>query len=290
MTSLGDAVPDDDGPGQGAGDEHKMSFIGRLSLGMLLLVVGGLLLYLIITLWPALDAAKLGKSGHFTWFWHRFVALPDATLMLFVALVSALGSYIHVTVSFSSFVGNRNLASSWTWWYLLRVFVGSALAVIFYFAVRGGFMTGGGDSKDVNIYGIGALSGMVGLFSKQATDKLREIFETAFKVGKGYGDDARADNLSNPVPKLTGVEPASLAVAGAASVTLDGEGFIATSQVSVTMADGTSPPATTTYNSATRVTVVLAPGHVAIPGALTFKVTNPPPGGGTSQPLIVQVA
>jgi hypothetical protein len=46
------------------------------------------------------------------------------------------------------------------------------------------------------VYGIAAISGLVGLFSKQATDKLREVFDTAFRVNKG-GDSERADNLDS---------------------------------------------------------------------------------------------
>src|SRR6202008_2844988 len=105
------------------------------------------------------------QNGDVTWFWKTFHLIPDATMMLFVALVSALGSYIHVTVSFSTFAGNRELGKSWLWWYLLRAFVGSALGVIFYFALRGGFLTGSSSASDINVYGIGALAGLVGLFS-----------------------------------------------------------------------------------------------------------------------------
>jgi hypothetical protein len=41
------------------------------------------------------------------------------------------------------------------------------------------------------------LGGLVGLFSKQATDKLAEVFETLFRTEPGHGDDTREDSLAN---------------------------------------------------------------------------------------------
>jgi hypothetical protein len=146
------------------------------------------------------NAANTGQSASVTWFWRRIELSADATLLLLVILISALGSYIHITVSFSDFAGNRQLVSSWVWWYVLRVFVGSALAVLFYFAIRGGFFSTSSGGSEINVYGIAALAGLVGLFSKQATDKLREIFDTAFRTQPGHGDDARGDSVVTPTP------------------------------------------------------------------------------------------
>jgi hypothetical protein len=169
-----------DGPAQRRAGEKEMGQSGKLGLGLLFLGLGFIFLYLLVTLWPAVEAANDGMDGGVTWFWRRFELSADATILLLVILVSAVGSYIHVTVSFSDFAGNRQLVGSWFWWYVLRVFVGSALAVLFYFAIRGGFFSAASGSEEINVYGIAALAGLVGLFSKQATDKLREIFDTAF--------------------------------------------------------------------------------------------------------------
>ena len=38
------------------------------------------------------------------------------------------------------------------------------------------------------------------MFSKQATDKLRELFDNLFKTESGQGDDARADKLAANIP------------------------------------------------------------------------------------------
>ncbi len=275
-------------PAARTADQGEIAPWAKHGLGIALFVVGVLLLYLTVTLWPAIDAAKLNKPGHVTWLGFGFTLVPDASMMLLVLLVSALGSYIHATVSFSDFVGNRQLAASWMWWYLLRVFVGSSLAVIFYFAIRGGFFSGASNSTDLNVYGIAALSGLVGLFSKQATDKLREIFDTAFKTGKGVGDDARGDSIVNPPPTLQGSEPVSLSP-GLLSIMLVGTGFIPGSIVSVLAPGGKSEPRKVRLKSSTALKVTLLAKDAKEAGELTFTVTNPQPGGGTSAPLRVKV-
>lgn len=168
------------------------------SLGVLLMVIGISLISLVIAMWPIVADATTRPTGEeqtFDWLGFTYHLTPDAALILLVVLVSALGSFVHAATSFADYVGNRQLKISWVWWYLLRVLVGSALALIFYFAVRGGFFANDASSGAVNPYGIAAVSGLVGLFSKQATDKLREIFDTAFRVSEGDGDAARDDSL-----------------------------------------------------------------------------------------------
>jgi hypothetical protein len=176
--------------------------VGRTLLGTLMLVLGAAMLYLVVALWPAIQAAtKAGsRTASVTWFGYEWRPTPDAALLTLVVLSSGVGSYVHAAVSFSDYVGNRTLHASWIWWYLLRVFVGSSLAVITYFAIRGGFLGTGTTTTDINPFGIAAVAGFVGLFSKQATDKLREIFDTAFRVEKG-GDRERLDGLGVPAQR-----------------------------------------------------------------------------------------
>jgi len=59
-------------------------------------------------------------------------------------------------------VGNRRFALSLVWWYVLRLFIGVALAVVFYCAVRGGFLSTEAGSQDLNPYGVAALAALVG--------------------------------------------------------------------------------------------------------------------------------
>jgi hypothetical protein len=121
-------------------------------------------------------------------------------VLLLVMVTGALGSFVHTATSFSDFVGNQKLSTNWVWWYILRPFIGMALAAIFYVAIRAGLLTGGGQAATINIFGVAALSGMVGMFAKQATDKLSEVFDTIFKVAPGEGDRQRKDGLVSPIP------------------------------------------------------------------------------------------
>jgi hypothetical protein len=92
-------------------------------------------------------------------------------------------------------VGNRTLTASWFWWYITRPFLGSALAVIFYAVLRGGFMAGTpADAKAVNPFGVIAIGALVGMFADKASDKLADIFDTLFK-----GADTRSGKLGAPV-------------------------------------------------------------------------------------------
>ena len=105
-------------------------------------------------------------------------------LFLLVVLAGALGSFVHVTRSFVDFIGNRTLRPSWTWWYVLQPFTGSALAVVVYLVIRGGFFVGTSAGGMLNPFGFVAVAALVGLFSKQATNKLDELFNTMFRTDK----------------------------------------------------------------------------------------------------------
>ncbi|MBQ0959031.1 hypothetical protein KAK06_08665 [Ideonella sp. 4Y11] len=124
----------------------------------------------------------------------------DARLILIVMCAGALGSFVHASTSFASYVGNKRLVLSWAWWYALRPFIGMALALIFYFVVRGGLLSTNAAASEMSVYGVAAVAGLVGMFSKQATDKLRELFDNLFRTEQGHGDDARDDKLGGNQP------------------------------------------------------------------------------------------
>lgn len=176
-------------------------------IGLYMIVMAMLLTYVVFCLFPERVA---GENNRLVWntaikvFRHQGQISPETRLLLLVMAMGALGSYIHAATSFVSYVGNRSFIKSWTWWYVLRPFIGVALAVIFYFVVRGGFLSAGADASDTSPYGFAALAGLVGMFSKQATDKLEELFSDLLVTRKGGGDQKRGDKLSanRPVGEL----------------------------------------------------------------------------------------
>lgn len=161
------------------------------AFGIYLVVLNLALVFALVKLWPG-TIPLADKSGVRLWGNLEFELWIETRYLLLVAVAGALGSYIHLATSFADFLGNRQLLWSWQWWYLLRPFIGTALAVVVYFAVRGGLIAGSAGAQTLSPYGVAAISGLAGMFSKQATDKLREVFETFFRTEK---PPARADEL-----------------------------------------------------------------------------------------------
>jgi hypothetical protein len=202
------------------------------------------------------------------WWWEgtfhpNIWVLPEHCYLFMVIVGGALGSYIHATTSFTDYVGNRKLVSSWNWWYVLRPFIGVVLALIFYFVVRAGFLTGGGD---INPYGVIALAALAGMFSKQATDKLEEVFTTIFRPAPGKGDAKRGDKLG--APTISGMAPREGPTSGGTEVTITGTGFVDKPSVKF---DGLSATLVT-FTNATTIKATTPP-HAA--GTVEVVVTNP---------------
>ena len=82
--------------------------------------------------------------------------------------------------------------------------------------------------------------------------------------------------FQNPVPTLTAITPATLGL-GAFQITLYGTGFVSTSVVNFG-----GQALKTTYANATMITAI---GNAAAAGQVSVSVTNPAPGGGTSNTL-----
>ena len=271
-------------PGNSTSRTASTSTINLLGLGLMLL--GCLLVYLFLCLWPGPIAkgTDVNAVQEVTHLWGQrvfFKMTLDARLILTVMVAGALGSFVHVATSFGDFVGNEKLAGNWIWWYILRPFVAMALAAIFYFVVRGGFLSAGAEPDSLNMYGIAAIAGMVGMFSKQATDKLGEVFDTMFKTGPSSGDSQRKDALDNPIPTVTSaelVQPSDNSPNP--SVTLKGTGFVTGS---VVRANGVNRE--TVFTDSSHVRAVLAPQDVAAGTPMELSVFNPPPGGGVSATL-----
>lgn len=114
--------------------------------------------------------------------WFVFAVSPEIRLLILVIVAGALGSYVHLATSFTDYVGNRQLKESWFWWYVLRPFIGVALAVIVYFTVRAGLISGGAGAEDMSPYGVAAVGALAGMFARQAGDKLREVFKSLFAL------------------------------------------------------------------------------------------------------------
>lgn len=178
---------------------------------------------------------------------------------------------MHGSTSLADYIGNDRFSKSWTWFYLLRPVIGMALALVFYFVIRGGFLTTSGGAKDINPYGIAALAGMVGMFSKQATDKLGEVFGTLFRSAKGQGDDQREDPLKPKAgPIIETIDPEQV-VAGTTgvSITVTGSDFAETAKVWLD-----NKPQPTTFEGATSLVAKIPDELTATPATFKLKVVT----------------
>lgn len=142
----------------------------------------------------------------------------NTLLLIMVGVAGFLGSMIHLSASFTSYIGAGKFRKSWILWYCVKPFTAAALAIAVYFVFRGGFLNASDDSSNINIYGLMTISILSGLFTDRTTLKLKEVFEVLFRP-----KDDRPDQLKNGGLKVTAVEAAPLEAGQSTVITLRGE-------------------------------------------------------------------
>ncbi len=232
---------------------------------------------LLIMLWPKTeDWAPLNPA---VFEWLSF----EVRLMLIILVSGAVGASVGMARAYAYFKGMGRYDEKWKTWYLLHIPVGMGLALIFYFVVRGGlFTTSFSDPaaarESINPFGFAAFSALTGMFARQASQKLEEIFENLFSVADTEGSTATA---SRPVvttvsgPIKVGASSAEL------DITITGTGFNDSSTAQVEGKDRPIKDRTPTV-----LVVTLDPTDVAIPGTLKLVVKN---GRDASLPVEVEV-
>jgi IPT/TIG domain-containing protein len=221
----------------------------------------------------------------------------EERLILLVTVAGALGSYIHSATSYSDYRGNRQFGPSWLLWYLLRPLIGVCLALVVYFAMRGGLLsmvlsgTVAQDPKNINPFGLAAIAGLTGMFSKQAADKLAEVFTTLFK---STGDENRKDSLAPaPTPVIKLIAPNQGPEAGKTEVVVTGTSFAAEATVSF----GDQVAADIKVVNDTTITLLTPPGKGTVDVVVVNKdgqkvtalkgfsyIAEAPPAPGSSDP------
>jgi hypothetical protein len=151
-------------------------------------------------------------------FWAQLHPDREARLFIVVALAGALGGLVYALRSLAWYAGNRNLKYSWMMTYYLQPIIGAGLATITYVVLRGGLvLVTTQSSPDVtNPFGFAAFGALVGLFSAQAAEWLKRVFEQVFvqpPKGKDPAIEVRVDGI-RPIQAPAGTE-----------VTITGSGF-----------------------------------------------------------------
>jgi hypothetical protein len=162
----------EDDPYSGVGRQF-VSTKGVVALGSIILAAMLAGIYALVAVWPTSAAATSTSS--------RVAGVSllldrEQRLFVVVAIAGALGGLIHSARSLYEYVGNRMLRRSWLLMYVSLPFIGAALAVVFYVILRGGLITG--TAAQVNVFGFTAIAALVGLFSPEAAQKLKQIFST----------------------------------------------------------------------------------------------------------------
>lgn len=146
------------------------NLLTTIVIGIYLIVFFVLSLYFLIYFWPISSQKVFSLFG-------REIS-NEVPLILVVTLSGALGKLIHSFRSFYWYVGHRKLVRSWLWQYILSPFIGAALAIAFYFVIRGGLFSPGASITDTRPFGFAALAVLVGMFSDQAVLKLKDVADT----------------------------------------------------------------------------------------------------------------
>jgi hypothetical protein len=140
------------------------------------------ILYFLVNIWPttpqelASNATRpvtlYGTGMHFL--------LGPETLIIFIIMFSGIiGACVFSFFAISKHVG-VDFNKEYLAWYLLRPLIGAGLPLIFYFLIRGGVLTIGSGLNNLNLVGVAAISGLVGMFSENAMYKLKDLADTLF--------------------------------------------------------------------------------------------------------------
>jgi len=144
-------------------------------------------LYSIWAFWPVSQqaggsgsqagAGAVQKLNYFGW---RPSLSHEFLFFVVVALAGGLGGLVHTIRSLSWYVGNRDLRWSWIPFNLMLPVVGALGGTIFYLVLQAGLFSPSASADETSPFGFAAVSVLVGLFSEQALEKLRQIASNLF--------------------------------------------------------------------------------------------------------------
>jgi hypothetical protein len=156
----------------------KLAFPAPVTLN-----VGGWLLFLsalfLIGLFVALDRDS-------------FLGVGEVRYALVTMFAAGVGSMITTILGYLRHASvEQDFDPAFAPWYVARPIMGVLLGVIFYFVLKGGLLATIPDvsMREVNEFGLAGLGGLVGLFSKNAIEKLREIFNVLFRTQADMTDE-----------------------------------------------------------------------------------------------------
>jgi IPT/TIG domain len=179
------------GAGAGSG---LVPLRGVVVLVVALFGLAAIEIYAVVAFWPPEVSEDPVPAANF--FGASIALSRDTRFFWIVVAAGALGGTIHAIRSLGWYVGNRNLRQSWVLRYLLLPAVGALLAFVLYLLLRAGLVSGPGSSDASSAFGFAAVSALVGLFSDQAVEKLKQVFETLLTPVPPAADHGATETLS----------------------------------------------------------------------------------------------
>lgn len=117
--------------------------------------------------------------------------------LLVTMFAGAVGGSVSAVVAYLKHASEvKDFDPAYLPWYAARPVIGLLLGMIGFFLIKGGLLATLPEvsGQDFNNFGIAAMGALIGLFSKNAIEKLREVFHTVFA--------SRADVLDEVLQRL----------------------------------------------------------------------------------------
>jgi hypothetical protein len=122
------------------------------------------------------------------WIMKSLEKAPDFTNSVATMFGAGIGSSLATILAYLEHASDKkDFDVAYVPWYIARPIMGMLLGLIFYFLLREGLLavvTNNSTPESLSEAGLIGIGALVGMFSKEAIEKLRELFNTVFSTRK----------------------------------------------------------------------------------------------------------
>jgi len=215
-----------DTPGEADRRGPGSDFVPRgaiVGLAIALPLLAALVLYSLWAFWPegvpqggAAATGNQPPSQEVDYFgWKREMS-RETLFFVIVALAGVLGGLIHTIRSMSWYVGHRDFRWSWMPFNLLLPIIGALGGTVFYLVLRAGLFSPSTSVDQASPFGFAAVAVLVGLFSEQAFEKLRDVASNLFSERPKGKDHVEPKPAASDAPRGTSTTSTSTERTGSA--------------------------------------------------------------------------
>ncbi|KRB46534.1 hypothetical protein ASD90_22650 [Terrabacter sp. Root181] len=254
-------------------------------IATLMALTAAFALYALWSFWPAplpaASATAVPGPTTFTYFRWDTTLTRDQQYFVIVAVAGVIGAMLHGLRSLAKYVGERKFVRSWIASYLLLPFVGAIIATIVYLVLRAGLLPGANSASQPDPFGITAIAALVGWFSAQAAEKMKDVFQTLFKA-----PDAGSDSITNNVTMTSfapeeGPAGSTVVITGTNLNSVKRVVFTADAEATI-LSQSDTTLSVEVPGDAQDGSITLDPGPSEAASTGIFTVSPPPPDGSDS--------